>query len=613
MERNNIETRPKLIKEYLKLGKEIKFVIPDYQREYSWDMKDCEKLWQDIEYYIKNFKSNDSDPYFFGTIIVDCSNENKKEIALIDGQQRTTTFLLLLKALLLRLNEALFKLNEIKNDGDLAGTKRRIESSRDTIMEILYRADVEVILDIVKDFSKVKDFLVLETRSISEIYTNEMKIIIRAENFEAAEDKVEHIKNKRKDNRYTNYFRNFKFFYNELLFEGDVFKLKEFARVFLEECQIIEIRSWQTEQAITMFNSLNSRGVPLSDANIIQARLYTNVGNNKEIFNAQWKKIIKLADELETLDIVNIEAVLMQFMYINRAYNKEYVQNDVTVPGLRRYYTEDEDGAKLLQDPNEFCKNLEKILNTWKTIKDYSIVKLLLKFNENAKLYLSGYLYRYEPEKIPLKEVQDVCECLLRLFAILELDEVGYSSKKFKSFLFNIDLKLVDKNIAINDIMQEFNVHISKNWTKEDIENFISEYDKNILVFLNDYLYAKSKGIEFDFNKNVNIEHIMPGSGRNNDIIREDAGIASEDDFNNIVNKIGNKILLEEKINKSLGQEWFKTKKQHTIKQKTGYQNSSFAIAQALTNYHKDTWDKDDIEKATKKASERIVNFIFQT
>jgi len=105
----------------------------------------------------------------------------------------------------------------------------------------------------------------------------------------------------------------------------------------------------------------------------------------------------------------------------------------------------------------------------------------------------------------------------------------------------------------------------------------------------------------------------MPGSGRNIDIIRKDAGIASKEEFNNIVNKIGNKILLEEKINKSLGNEWFKTKKQYSIGEKTGYQKSSFAIAQALTEYPKDTWDKDDIEKATIKASERIAKFIFQT
>ena len=83
----NIEPTLKLIREYLKLEKTENFVIPEYQRSYSWDITQCDKLWQDIEAFIS---SNASDPYFFGTIIVDCSESNK--FSLIDGQQRTTTF-----------------------------------------------------------------------------------------------------------------------------------------------------------------------------------------------------------------------------------------------------------------------------------------------------------------------------------------------------------------------------------------------------------------------------------------------------------------------------------------------------------------------------------------
>ena len=83
------------------------FVIPEYQRGYSWNIVQCDKLWQDIEDFID---SGLEDPYFFGTIIVDCSDaDHSGSFSLIDGQQRTTTFLLLLKALQLRLE------NVIKN------------------------------------------------------------------------------------------------------------------------------------------------------------------------------------------------------------------------------------------------------------------------------------------------------------------------------------------------------------------------------------------------------------------------------------------------------------------------------------------------------------------
>jgi hypothetical protein len=600
----NIEPQLKLISGYFKLDKLTKFVIPEYQRGYSWNITQCDKLWQDIEAFIE---SDGSDPYFFGTIIVDCSEDN--QFRLIDGQQRTTTFLLLLKALLIKLNEVI---ENIPKDEDSEALKAGLKANRNKIMSILYKAEDEEIPAMLKDFTKIRGVILLENNSINEIFKDEVKAIIEAKNFETAEKNVHKIPRRQKDNKYTNQFRNFKYFYGKLDDKTDS-QVNQFAKVFLEKCQIIEIRSWQIEQAITMFNSLNSTGMPLSDADIISAQLYTKSSKDKKEFEEQWENINKLANELDSQKIVDIDAILMQFMYINRARQKEYWKNesvDVTVPGLRRYYTDIR--KELLNTPLELCKEFMKILQTWEKIKDYPIVKLLLKFNENIKLYLSGYFYRYETEDITEKKIIDICECLLRLFTILELVDVGYSSKYFKTFLFGVNIKLVDNNIAIRDIKQEFNKHINNNWKKEDIINPISEYDKNILVYLNEYLYAKSKSVKFDFKENVNIEHIMPASGKNIDTIRQDAGITEKEEFNNIVNKLGNKILLEEDINKSISNEWFKTKKQNSVKDKKGYKDSKYAIALALTNYPKDTWEKNDIEIATKKVSERIVKFIFQ-
>ena len=597
----------KLISGYLKLDKSVNFVIPEYQRGYSWSIIHCDKLWQDVEAFIE---SGCNDPYFFGTIIVDCHEDNK--FNLIDGQQRTTTFLLLLKALLLRLNTVI---QNIPADEESEALKAGLNSSRNKIMAILYKAEDEEIPAMLKDFSKIKNITVLENKSINELYKDEVQTILEAIDFAAAEQNVYKIPRKQKDNKYTNQFRNFKYFYVKLDEKSDT-QLNQFAKVFLEKCQIIEIRSWQIEQAITMFNSLNSTGLPLSDADIISAQLYSNAGSSKEDFNKQWEDIKKLASNLDTQKVVDVDAILMQFMYINRAYQKEYLKNDsvdVTVPGLRRYYTEIK--KELLDEPLVLCGKLMGIAQTWEKIKDYPIIKLLMKFNENVKLYLSGYLYRYEIKDITEKKILSVCECLMRLFTILELDDAGYSSSKFKIFLFRENIKLVDKNISVQDIKQDFDAHIRNNWNEKSIIEVISEYDKNILVYLNEYLYvlsSKSKKRNFDFAENVNIEHIMPASGRNINSIRCDAGIDSEVEFNNAVNKLGNKILLEEDINKSISNEWFKTKIQSSIANKSGYKNSRYAIATALTKYSKTTWGKDDIDIATEKAAKRIVQFIFQ-
>lgn len=604
----NIEPTLKLISKYLKLEKSENFVIPEYQRGYSWDITQCDKLWQDIEAFIS---SNASDPYFFGTIIVDCSETNK--FSLIDGQQRTTTFLLLLKALLIQLTEAIPK---VPDDEESEALKAGLKANRNKIMAILYKAEDEDIPAMLKDYAKTQNILILENKSINELFPKEVKIIVEAADFKIAEQNVYKIPRKQKDNKYTNHFRNFKFFFDKLG-EKSESQLNQFAKIFLEKCQVIEIRSWQIEQAITMFNSLNSTGMPLSDADIISAQLYSNAGDNKKAFNDQWESINKLANELSSRKIIDIDAVLQQFMYINRAINKEYISInkegnesvDVTTPGLRRYYTDIK--KELLNEPLVLCDNLTKITNIWNNIKDYPTVKLLLKCNENAKLFLSGYLYRYEITEITEENILDLCECLLRLFTVLELSDAGYSSSKFKTFLFGENIKLVDKNVSIGTIKNDFNEHINNNWNSDVIADAIIEYEKNLLVFLNEYIYAKNKGTKFDFAENVNIEHIMPASGRNITTIQQDANIATKEEFNGIVNKLGNKILLEEDINKSIGNEWFKTKKQNSINSKSGYKDSRYAIALALTAYPKDTWTKDDIDTATIKAVERIVKFIF--
>lgn len=599
----NIEPTLKLITGYLKLEKSANFVIPEYQRGYSWDITQCDKLWQDIEAFIS---SKASDPYFFGTIIVDCSESNK--FSLIDGQQRTTTFLLMLKALLMKLNEVI---QNIPTDDDSEALKAGLKANRNKIMAILYKAEDEDIPAMLKDNSKTQNIIVIENKSINELHSEEIKKIIEATDFITAEQNVYKIPRKQKDNKYTNHFRNFKYFYDKLSIKSDS-QLNQFAKIFLEKCQVIEIRSWQIEQAITMFNSLNSSGLPLADADIISAQLYSKAGTDKKEFNEQWESIKKLSDELNIRKIVNIDAVLQQFMYINRAVNKEYVKDtsvDVTTPGLRRYYTDIR--KELLNEPLLICKNLVKITETWDKIKDYPIVKLLLKCNENAKLYLSSYLYRFETNDVNETKVIEICDCLLRLFTILELVDAGYSSSKFKTFLFGENIKLVDNTITIDTIKEDFNEHIRSNWKEEDVAERILGYDKNLLVFLNEYLYASSKSLKFDFSENVNIEHVMPASGRNITTIREDARIIDKDEFNNIVNKLGNKILLEEDINKSIGNEWFKTKKQNSINSKSGYKDSKYNIALALTFYTNDTWTKNDIELATKKAVERIVKYIF--
>lgn len=127
----NIEPKLKKIGDYLKLDEDTVFTIPEYQRAYSWSIDNCDKLWQDINDFVD---SDSKDRYFFGTIIINCQDDDTK-YGLIDGQQRTTTFLLLLKALLVRINTAI---ERTSTDDDSAALCRGLQERRRRIMGILY-------------------------------------------------------------------------------------------------------------------------------------------------------------------------------------------------------------------------------------------------------------------------------------------------------------------------------------------------------------------------------------------------------------------------------------------------------------------------------------------
>ena len=610
----NIEPKLKKIGDYLKLEEDTVFTIPEYQRAYSWGIDNCDKLWQDINDFVE---SESKDRYFFGTIIINCQ-DNDTKYGLIDGQQRTTTFLLLLKALLVRINIAI---ERTASDEDSASLCRGLQERRRRIMGILYKAETEDISDkpdAAKDAEICRREIILENFSINEQYKTELSTILQATDYASAEARVIKIKYKQKDNRYTNFFRNFKFFYGKISELSDS-QLNSIAKSITDNCEVIEIKSWQVEQAITMFNSLNSDGLPLYDSDIISAKLYAEAekrGKEKELADL-WKQLNNCINELESTRIADINSILMQYMYYIRTINKETISEtgaiNVTTPGLRRYFTEI--NKMPITDPIGMCSDMVKLAKVWKKVSEYPPMKVLLKFNENTKLFLASYFFRFDEDNITEEFVEPILECLLRLFSLLELVDVGYSSKYFKTFLFGAEVKLVSSSTTVDEITQDFNEHIRSNWDKETISAALHDYDGNVLVYLNEFLFAKEKGLSFTLGTKYDIEHITPYSGNNLQEIRKDAEIDSEEEFYGVVNKLGNKILLEEKINRAIGNEWFRTKVSTKLENKTGYIDSQYPIARALVSKYqsanKPYWKKDDIMSATGKASDRIVKFIF--
>ena len=88
------------------LRKSPQFVIPIYQRAYSWTERECRQLWNDI---LRAGRNEAISAHFIGSIVYiqkDLFHITEASLLVIDGQQRLTTVMLILEALARRLDES---------------------------------------------------------------------------------------------------------------------------------------------------------------------------------------------------------------------------------------------------------------------------------------------------------------------------------------------------------------------------------------------------------------------------------------------------------------------------------------------------------------------------
>ncbi|ENV2994459.1 DUF262 domain-containing protein, partial [Vibrio vulnificus] len=86
------------------LQKSAQFIIPIYQRQYSWTQEQCEQLWKDIV----RAGTTDLEAHFIGSVVYVerglYSHSDVPQLLVIDGQQRLTSTTLLIAALVSELN-----------------------------------------------------------------------------------------------------------------------------------------------------------------------------------------------------------------------------------------------------------------------------------------------------------------------------------------------------------------------------------------------------------------------------------------------------------------------------------------------------------------------------
>ena len=89
------------------LKKSPQFIIPIYQRTYSWNERECRQLWEDI---LRTGRNDEISAHFVGSIVYIEKGlyqvSSQSSLLVIDGQQRLTTVTLILEALARQLGDS---------------------------------------------------------------------------------------------------------------------------------------------------------------------------------------------------------------------------------------------------------------------------------------------------------------------------------------------------------------------------------------------------------------------------------------------------------------------------------------------------------------------------
>lgn len=304
-----------------------KLVIPSYQRPYTWTLEDINEIFQTLDDMQENI-------YFFGSIILSKkgNSENgfgQEEYYIIDGQQRLSSFLLILKVILDQLNH-LFKELKSKTDLEESQVEKKIELKvkKEEIAKIIETVSLKrdgqslddeekSILDFIKkdvgDYNSLPSHLIEKIKKIS---SND-KPILYINNLPDSKDK--------------------KFFQ----YIESILKFVHFILNKIKFCLICITGKDSEDFAISLFNTLNTTGQPLTAFEVLKSELHIiDLKLSEEINKIQSKIIRQYA--FERKKIVTHTGKLLLYLALYRGDFKEnsYTLSDKQFKNQRGYLKE---------------------------------------------------------------------------------------------------------------------------------------------------------------------------------------------------------------------------------------------------------------------------------
>lgn len=559
----NINVNKQTVLELLNSGQKIMFLIPEYQRPYSWSDDEITTLFDDIwDFSIDRTKPNGQKSYFLGSI-VSYTEDGVRQI--IDGQQRITSLFLLLRAIYAKLEQEENKTPEVTNFINKITPALWMV---DEMTGLVDRTKMLLRSDVVQDSGNELLRKILETGTTV---------------------------SKASDN-YSKNFNKFTELYTAKSLESPN-QIYHFINALLNYTILLPIDAEDQETALTIFNTLNNRGLPLSDADIFKSEIYKTLDREqKQVFIQKWKKLEADSAKIDE----SIQSLFYYHMFYLRAKEGDV---NTTTPGVRKYFREKGKNRLTVGVIDELAQSL----HLWEVVKGRAaldiegegwsknfeirtILDILSSYtNEFWKYPASIFYMQYREledfEALFLKFLRKLCVLLLTRF--LERPTVS----AVKSDVLKLDAQIISTAHPVfyagfeeKKMEDEYAVQEEQSRTDGLI---IRPHTKMVRMMLK--LLAYSIDSQSDLlPEKWEIEHIFPQTWDTKYYT------LSEDEANDKLEHLGNKLPLEKALNISASNNYF-------TKKKDAYRDSKIAICQKLGASSLDDWDLDNIDKNDAK------------
>ncbi len=549
------------------------YVIPIYQRKYKWTSEQSIRLIDDIE---KAGKTNKE--HFTGTLIYQQWNGigvEKKH--LVDGQQRTMTIMLILKALHLL--------------------------SKDHLEDDEYKYVYEEIPDYIYINSKEREKGLVLKPSEHDIATFEA--IMKAESFNEIENNPSISKNEE-----NNLYGNFKTIYERLkkdCVDGDYARniiLKGLKRLI-----VVVIKLEKDEDSQAIFESINSLGIKLSNADLIRNYLLMSAPDQEELYKKYWKAIQDTVIGEESMESFVFDYLMMKKGY---AINYEDIYREyIRFANEESRNEESVNKEKLLIDLYNVAKIYQPFLRDTPSFSA-STNMLMQELRDMGQSTAYPFLMRVFLDKEAGIIDEDTLNKVINLIIVYLVRRTicGVPTRSLRGFmlsLYNRVYKIEGNKSKYYEAIYAFLSQLetndrlrSESETKEALKT--AEIYKNV-KFSTYLLYKIENGRypepynEFTFAKSVSVEHIMPQTLTEEWIAT--LGSDYEDIHNKYLNTLGNLSLSSQKKNSVMSNNSFIEKRDILLKT----DDSKFVVLNKDFDPEQVSFGKEEIEKRGERLS----------